>query len=784
MGYTRFPVSGGLAKYDTSGDLPVIAQEGDAAITIDTGNLWTYTSGAWAQQSSGSTTVTLDAEVQGLGFSLSGQEIQFGNQMTFPAGGTLSAPTIKFDSDTGLFSTGDGNLTMCANGFKRLDINQNTVEILATSQITLTGQTEIAGNADVTGDLDVTGNFSAANYPPTGNNDALAYYDGSGELSSAPGFSISTISGGLSENLTIEPDGDTGGFQVNDNTVSFDPQQNSPNESWNIINNNILLDINDSGFSQGTAGSAVTIINQGFTHQGTGDTGSLSGIQQNFQLGNGTDAIDIAGFGYAFGFGNVAASVNISGQVQGYGFQPQFNASSTLGSSANITAFYDATNAPIAVPGYQSLSLSPVIGSINNNNNFNTLNSAPTITTMTGNAGYIGVNLSPTITTVNTGSTRGLVFTPTVTLNKGNATGLDVTMSNVTNYAGVQASLVVQDITYTFNEYGSFNNNYTMEYVDDTTAGNESFTIAGQDITCHIESGVSTATQVAAAAALNLAFSSAVSVVITGTASDPQITYAQTNFAGGINPGTAQAANFVGDVSINGALSFTGALSIGELDSFATDTITSGLGIYSIDTLITAPSVAASATITGTDLLAINTAMLLTIGDNATVTSSFLGYAALGLPAVLSMGTGSTIDLVEGAVFAVSLDAGATGGSVDRLDLCRSVAIPNGVTTVTELVGYAFDLPFGDPGTTTWGFYSTPTSAHNYFAGDVVVGTSDTPTNSSVGIELNSTTKAILNARMTTTQRDALTAVNGMMIYNTTTDKLQVYAASSWVDLH
>jgi hypothetical protein len=37
---------------------------------------------------------------------------------------------------------------------------------------------------------------------------------------------------------------------------------------------------------------------------------------------------------------------------------------------------------------------------------------------------------------------------------------------------------------------------------------------------------------------------------------------------------------------------------------------------------------------------------------------------------------------------------------------------------------------------------------------------------------------------MTTTQRNALTAINGMLIYNTTTNKFQGRAGGAWVDLH
>jgi len=37
---------------------------------------------------------------------------------------------------------------------------------------------------------------------------------------------------------------------------------------------------------------------------------------------------------------------------------------------------------------------------------------------------------------------------------------------------------------------------------------------------------------------------------------------------------------------------------------------------------------------------------------------------------------------------------------------------------------------------------------------------------------------------MTSTRRDAITPAAGMVIFNTTTNKLQVYAGGTWVDLH
>ncbi len=53
----------------------------------------------------------------------------------------------------------------------------------------------------------------------------------------------------------------------------------------------------------------------------------------------------------------------------------------------------------------------------------------------------------------------------------------------------------------------------------------------------------------------------------------------------------------------------------------------------------------------------------------------------------------------------------------------------------------------------------------------------------SAKLEINSTTGALLLPRMTTTQRDALTAVNGMLIYNSTNNVLEAYENGSWVNI-
>lgn len=85
--------------------------------------------------------------------------------------------------------------------------------------------------------------------------------------------------------------------------------------------------------------------------------------------------------------------------------------------------------------------------------------------------------------------------------------------------------------------------------------------------------------------------------------------------------------------------------------------------------------------------------------------------------------------------------------------------------------------------TNRWGIYLNDAS-NNYLNGSVLIGqksstvrTSNVATTSAI-LDLNSTTGALLVSRMTTTQKNALTPTNGMIVYDTTLSRFECYSTA------
>ena len=637
---------------------------------------------------------------------------------------------------------------------------------------------------DLTGTLsdqtDLQAALNAKQNSLTGNANSFVGYNSSGLPVSITGHNFDPNNFGSDRSHIIEPNNLSQNIDLDLILVNVKPLQNSPNDTATLEYRQITVDPDDTGFGIGTSGNGVRFTINNAIHNASGNLGSIAFIQNDLGIGNGTDPISVKGISYIAGQGTVNANVTINGPILGYGFGPNVNAAAIIHQNSYIQGFLDTANFACEVKGYASANFSPNLESIANNNNYTGLNINPDINTFTGNAGFVGVYVGGILGAFNAnGYYQGVNVNPTITSARY-AAGLQVTMDGVTPFAGVQASIVFQDLTLAFNEPGTFSNSFTIEYTPGATAGSEVVSVAGFAFEVQIESGVSTAAQIKAALEANPGFAAGATATISGVGSNAQVTAGPTNFSGGQDAGRTLAAFLDGDVEITGALLFNG-----NLNSFASATVVNGGGQPStIHNLVTQPTVAANITIAGADTLGVNTAMLLNIGTNATVSTGLTGISSFAAPVVSTMGAGSTLDRCAAGTFVLSLDATSTGGTIDIMDLCRAIAIPNGVTAINKLRGYTMDLPFGNPGTDTWGFYESP-GVNNYFQGNLLIGgaagSDDIVTNASVALEIKSTTKAFVLPRMTTTEKNALTAIEGMYVYDLTLHAPAYYDGTVWV---
>lgn len=159
-------------------------------------------------------------------------------------------------------------------------------------------------------------------------------------------------------------------------------------------------------------------------------------------------------------------------------------------------------------------------------------------------------------------------------------------------------------------------------------------------------------------------------------------------------------------------------------------------------------------------------------GVNGIVSNASSGSAFGGIFTASSAGTGIKSGVRGNASSTSSNPAYGVYGAAD-----------NGSTG--DAYGGYFTVPFsGGTGieygvysqvatATGWGLY-TPNNVH--IGGNVGIGT----TSPQGALDVSSTTGALIVPRMTTAQRDALAAVNGMIVYNTSTNQFNFYEAGAW----
>lgn len=557
---------------------------------------------------------------------------------------------------------------------------------------------------------------------PTGTPNTVSGFDNAGNLSSINSLTIDTTTGGLGENLTISPNGLVGYFNVDSNSYSFTPLQNSPDESWGVFGVNVNLDVLSSGFSQGTNGNAVQIYANNIVHHGTGNVGNLNFISNNFDIGNGTDPITVNGLHYNYGFGNINANVTLDGSVQGYGFQPNVNASAIISGNAYFNAFFDGANIGVPVNGYESFSANPVLAGLSDSTSYQAFSSNAAITEFFGGAGFTAFSVYGSPAIFNTGYFQGLNIANTIS---------DL---NTANYSGFNLSPTITD------------------------SGLGSFT--GVNINPNIVGGGAnfTGINVNPYGGATLANTKGISINMSGISStDPQ---------GTIGIESDSRMQVAGTTQLLSAQTFQIGSRIEHLLTVPAGSPVTGtdeLAVNIAGDFLVQDDVANGAFGIGFNSVGFIASMGVATGKTVDSITTFLPAAALPDPGFVTGGTVSEFHMIR-----------------------TFPPLPQGGTlSITNLYAFKLDSMFGDfasSATNAWGIYLDST-AENYIASSLAIGTtSKKVTNSSIALEIGGTTKAVVFTNVTTTEKLALTAVPGMQVFDTTLSQMSYYNGTTWVN--
>jgi hypothetical protein len=139
------------------------------------------------------------------------------------------------------------------------------------------------------------------------------------------------------------------------------------------------------------------------------------------------------------------------------------------------------------------------------------------------------------------------------------------------------------------------------------------------------------------------------------------------------------------------------------------------------------------------------------------------GKALIGPIAANPVLAGGQLEVRSAAGVDTRLDLWQTGNAIMSIG---SVASSSTVHITNNFLGTVFGNP-------AYGIAITSGGA---------VGMGALPA-TSAALDITSTTGALLVPRMTTTQRNALTATNGMILYNTTDNQMQARVNGAWVAL-
>lgn len=543
--------------------------------------------------------------------------------------------------------------------------------------------------------------------------------DGSGILAWLP-----APFGGSS--VTVDPD-DIGSGSEHTVTLNVNPS-NDTEENWTNLVVASANGTDDAGFEVGspTGGGSVTALHVAADNNHANSFGSLSAITVNSQLGNGTDTKFGRNY-YMFQGGlSVLSGMTVEG-IDGVNYTLTGAAGSHFGNTRGL--FVGGTIDD--VQGFTGIENAVTLGTMNGNyfglsNNLNFTHAKQGLFQL--HAGYSGGNADGQVITLDVSGTIGNSASYTTINDNTNIDTMDASSLarglGVGHNFGVVGGYTLLDVHYDADEFTNtsvdlFNDGSHIALAHSLTQANWHPAVDSMDGTWK---GLMVNPHVLSGAGMQPLIINP-TVDATTSSNDKMVSIQPTYGSIGSPVATDVTLLELDCANVHTSGTCT-PLQLSKLNVVGGYTpVTNVMGNpSSVNQLITQFNVPASATISTSDSLGVNTAALINLGAGATLTSGGLGVgvASLALPNVLNLGAGSSIDRVHGALFANVLSGGT--GTVEELVGMRTLVVPDGSTTVTKYIGAKLDMSAGDPATTSYGVYEVGAD-YNYFDGWVGIGT-------------------------------------------------------------
>lgn len=163
--------------------------------------------------------------------------------------------------------------------------------------------------------------------------------------------------------------------------------------------------------------------------------------------------------------------------------------------------------------------------------------------------------------------------------------------------------------------------------------------------------------------------------------------------------------------------------------------------------------------------------------------SSSLGFNVNGFVNTIEVAAGKTVDTISYMAAGGGIGTGSTGGTITNFNFFRTLGLlPEGGTlAVTNLKGFAVDALFGAQSTTnSWAFHDA-SGSNNYFSRIALGTVTQKVSNSDIALEIGGL-KTVRFANVTTTQKNAITGLAGMQVFDTTLGQMSYYNGTAWVN--